>query len=468
MARPMIVLAAAAAWLLPTVSLCRAQAAADPVTVTSQKESVDDRQYTVYDYTDPATKRFRVVIPDGLRVVRGLLVNCNYAGGDSRGDWTFCAYYREFMHLHNFALVASTGDIPHARALQAFHDCLRRVSSRSSHLELVNAPYVAVGFSAGGGFASTLMTYEPEKTIAVGVLGARYNFDVFTRPGGPVGPTVAHLRIPSILITGEKERLNDPAVDGRHKADEVFVPNRPKGAEIAWMERQGIGHEYDTNRQDLLVMPLLDLAVRTRYPREGDPTRGPIRLVTIDPATGWVADNNTWHSGLVKIAPVRQFKGDLGHSSWLQDEDLAFIYRAYATYNNPIHITSPAPCGPGTPVVLPGTSVPVTVDAGGFPNWKSLTLYDGARKLGTVTAPPTQFIAANLAPGYHVFSVLGTDAAGTVRSSDPVMVVVRAAPDRGGPNRTGREATHHASGDLDHHRHRRILGSRPADAYRPD
>ena len=41
---------------------------------------------TVYDYADPATKKFCVAIPQGLKTVRGLLVLCNYAGGDSRGD----------------------------------------------------------------------------------------------------------------------------------------------------------------------------------------------------------------------------------------------------------------------------------------------------------------------------------------------------------------------------------------------
>ena len=86
-----------------------------------------------------------------------------------------------------------------------------------------------MGFSAGGGFASTLMTYDPERTIAVGIYGARYNFDVFTRPGGPAGPFAVHLGIPSVLITGEMEKLNDPGVDGRYKVDEVFVSHRPKG-----------------------------------------------------------------------------------------------------------------------------------------------------------------------------------------------------------------------------------------------
>lgn len=396
--------------------------------ITSSVVTVADRRYTVYDYTDPATKRFRVVIPDGMKTVRGLLVECNYAGGDSRADWTFCTYYREFMHLHDFALVASAGEIPHRRAFQAFRECLQMVGDVSKHPELVNAPYVAVGFSAGGGFASTLMTMDPDRTIAVGILGARYNFDGISRPA-PANV----LSIPSVLITGEKEKLNDPAVDGRYKVEEVFVPNRPLGGELAWMERQGIGHEYDENRQDLLVMPLLDLAVRTRYPKDGDPAKGPVRLRRIDPASGWIADNSTWKSGLTKIIPARQFKGDLAHSSWLQNEDIAFIYRAYATYDNPLTITSPGPCGPGTPAIAPGSNVTITVDTGRFPNWRKLEFFDGARRLGVATSAPAQLIATNLTPGYHVFSVPGTDAEGNVRTSNPVMVVVR-KPTTGTPS----------------------------------
>ncbi len=39
--------------------------------------------------------------------------------------------------------------------------------------------------------------------------------------------------------------------------------------------------------------------------------------------------------------------------------------------------------------------------------------------------PPTRYTATNLTPGCHVFSVLGTDAQGNLRPSDPKMVVVR-------------------------------------------
>jgi hypothetical protein len=399
-------------------------------TVTSSVVTVSDRKYTVYDYADPATKKFCVVIPEGLKTVRGLLVECNYAGGDSRGDWTFCHYYREFMHLHGFGLVASAGDIPHRKAFQAFRDCLQMVSAASRHPELVNAPYAAVGFSAGGGFASTLITMDPEKTIAAGIIEARYNFAAFlpTNPPPPAAVLEAALAIPSVLFSGGKHNSPDIQTGVFKMVDEVFVPFRPKGAEYAWLVLPGYGHEYAENRQDLLIMPLMDLAVRTRYPKDGDPSAGPIKLLSIDPATGWVADNTTWKSGLTKIIPATQFKGDLGHSSWLQNEDIAFIYRAYATHNNPLTITSPGPCGPGTGAVNPGSNVRIIVDANKFPNWEKLEFYDGAKRLGTVTAAPAQFTATNLTPGYHVFSVLGTDGQGNLRTSQPVMVVVRTPP----------------------------------------
>lgn len=438
-----------------------AQGAAPPAAaqaapaVDSKVVTVGDRKYTVYNYDDLATRNHTVVIPEGLKTVRGLLVNACYAGGDSRNDWKICEYYRQFMHLHGFAYVGCTStagsprsvpktdDTPatrHRGIFQAFEDSMQVIATASRHPELVNAPYVGVGFSAGGGFAFYLMVYAPDKTIAAVSYAAPYIFK--RRLTSPPSPAV--LNVPSICITGELEHFNAPFAPGvdpstaSARIDEVFLPYRPKGAKYAWMERQGIGHAYDENRQDVLGMPLLDAAVRARYPKDGDVTKGPIKLLPIDPATGWIADNTTWKSGLTKIYPARQFKGDLGHSSWLLNEDLAFIYRAYSTYDKPLTITEPGNCWPTVPALNPGASAPIVVDASRFPNWKKLEFYDGAKKLAEITQGPTQFTAKNLTPGYHVFSVLATDAHGTVRTADPKMVVVRNLSAASGRQQTGR------------------------------
>src|SRR5439155_26913524 len=78
--------------ILASGTLALSASAQTTLAVTSSVVTVSDRKYTVYDYADPAAKKFCVVIPEALKTVRGLLVECNYAGGDSRGDWTFCTY----------------------------------------------------------------------------------------------------------------------------------------------------------------------------------------------------------------------------------------------------------------------------------------------------------------------------------------------------------------------------------------
>jgi len=109
-------------------------------------------------------------------------------------------------------------------------------------------------------------------------------------------------------------------------------------------------------------------------------------------------------------------------------EDLAFLYRAYSTFDRPLVITSPSVSESQQRVWDPGSNVTIVVDDAKFPEWKKLEFYDGAHKLGEVTEGPPQFTATDLAPGYHAFSVLATHAAGSIRTSNPVLVVVRRLP----------------------------------------
>jgi hypothetical protein len=148
-----------------------------------------------------------------------------------------------------------------------------------------------------------------------------------------------------------------------------------------------------------------------------------VKLKPVDPRSGWIADNTTWKSGLTAITPAKEFKGDIGKSSWLLNEDLAFIYRAYATYNRPLKITSPQT--DRDLVWDAGSSVTIAVDDSRFAGWKKLELYDGAKKVDELAKGPAEFTVKDLKAGYHAFSVLGTDGKGNVRPSSPVLVVVR-------------------------------------------
>jgi hypothetical protein len=113
--------------------------------------------YKVYDYVVKATPpamgkhKFRLVVPHGLAVVRGILVVGPYAGGDSR-DYHEQVWYREFLNLHGFAFLGAKDFYMHDyKVMQA---ALKQLAIDTKHPELVNAPYAATGFSAGGGYTA--------------------------------------------------------------------------------------------------------------------------------------------------------------------------------------------------------------------------------------------------------------------------------------------------------------------------
>jgi hypothetical protein len=362
------------------------------------------RKSSSYDYTD-GDKSFRLIIPEDVQVMRGILVVGPYAGGDSR-DLCREVWYREFMHLHGFAFLGAKGYYGHD--YKVLQNALKQLAADSRHPELVHAPYAATGFSAGGGFARRLLTEAPDRVIAVVIVGSTLKMTE--------KPTATHLGTPVCVINGEKEDNGMAAL-----LEPVLAEHRPKGALWGWMAAPGIGHEIAG--QAVLALPILDAAVRLRYPADGDVRKGPVKLKDVDPRSGWIADNTTWKDGLTAIAPAKDFKGTLGNSSWLLNEDVAFVYRALATYNRPLNITSPRT--DRDQVQDAGSSVTVVVDDSRFAGWKKLELYDGAKKVGEIEKGPAEFTVKDLQAGYHAFSVLGTDGKGNIRTSNPVLVVVR-------------------------------------------
>jgi hypothetical protein len=338
-----------------------------------------------------------------------------YAGGDSR-DYHEQVWYREFLNLHGFAFMgAKDFYMNDYKVMQA---ALKQLAIETKHPELVNAPYAATGFSAGGGYTRRLMEAEPDKVIAGVVVGSTMKLR------GAL--TDDHRRVPMCVINGDLE--HEPGESGgmAKALEPVLAAQRPKGALWGWMAVQGVGHEFAG--QEVLAMPILDAAVRLRYPADGDVRKGPVQLKSVDLESGWVADNTTWKSGLTAITPAKKFKGNVAKSSWLLNEDIAFIYRAYATHDWPLKIISPSNMSAKGEVFEAGSAVTIRVDDSKFADWTKLELYDGATKVGELTKGQANFTVKNLKAGYHAFSVLGLDGKGNVRTSNPVLVVARAQP----------------------------------------
>jgi hypothetical protein len=378
----------------------------------------DGRKYQSYDYKE-GNKSVRLTMPEGLKVVRGILVVGPFSGGDTR-EFYREVWYGEFMHLHDFAFLGAVSFNSHVESVKVMQNALKRFAADSKHPELVHAPYVSTGFSAGGGFASRLLVEEPGKVIASVIVASRLNLTGIT-------PTAAHLGTPACIINGELEHDKGEAGGMAAVVEPVLAEYRPKGALWGWMAVPGIGHDRDG--QEVLAMPMLDAAVRLRYPAEGDVRKGPVKLKPIDPDSGWLADNTTWKNGLTTITSAKDFRSRISKSSWLLNEDVAFIYRAYATYDRPLKITSPRTESARDQVLDAGSTIRIRVDDSQFAGWKKLELYDGAKKVDELTKGPAEFAVKDLKAGYRAFSVLGTDGKGNTRPSNPVLVVVRKPAD---------------------------------------
>jgi hypothetical protein len=371
----------------------------------------DPHKYKCYDYTEKDHK-LRLVVPEDLKAVRGILVVGPYSGGDSR-DYHQQVWYREFMNLHDFAFLGAKDFYLHD--YKVMQNALKRFAADSNHPELVHAPYAATGFSAGGGFARRLLMMDPHRLIAAVIVGSTLKLN-----GKPMA---ANLGTPVCVINGDLEHEPGEAGGMARALEPVLAEYRPKGALWGWMAVQGVGHEMAG--QEVLAMPILDAAVRLRCPANGDARKGPVKLKSVDLESGWVADNTTWKSGLTSVIPAKEFKGTVSKSSWLLNEDVAFVYRAYATHDRPLRITSPDAMSAKGEVWDAGSGVTIVVDDSRFAGWKKLELYDGAKKVGDFAKGTAELTVKDLKAGYHAFSVLGTDGRGALRPSNPILVVVR-------------------------------------------
>src|SRR5262249_13438841 len=210
-----------------------------------------------------------------------------------------------------------------------------------------------------------------------------------------------HRHVPMCVINGDLEHEPGEAGDMARALEPVLAEHRPKGALWGWMAVQCVGHEMAA--QEVLAMPILDAALRLRYAADGDVRKGPVKLKPVDVESGWVADYTTWDSGLTTITPAKEFKGEIARSSWLLNEDVAFIYRAYATHDWPLKITSPDNLSARSEVFDTGSAVTIKVDDSQFAGWTKLELYDGAKQVGGLAQGPAEFTVKDLKAGYHAF-----------------------------------------------------------------
>ncbi len=385
---------------------------------------------TYYDFRAAnGVQQIKMWVPPGDEPIRGALFHGNPGGyGDTR-NIPRDAQLQEFAARHRFAIIGVTsfpGGEVYDRLARVVVEAMNDWAKMGFHPEIARLPLIARGSSNAGVTAYSLACYVPERMICFTPnVGPRYN---------PPIPPDAALKVPALMHVGP----HDPFFrDGVERTQRLFADARPRGALWAWTAEQGKGHEI--GHIDDIDMAFYETCIALRLPHDADARRGPVRLTELREQDGWLADPASWQSGITRIAPWGEYEGDRSAACWLPSEDIAFLYRALATYDNPLKVSvrdlapveNPDASGVllksvGGNVIEPGRRLVVECDAGAFADWTRLTLYDGARKVGEVERgqAPRWELTVQPQRTVHALSVLGQDGEGRARTSYPAHFLV--------------------------------------------
>jgi hypothetical protein len=372
----------------------------------------------VYDFYlgDARNRSLRLNIPDSVPVVRGIIIYGNGANLDARSAATDPELVALATSLDCAVLGTaywgyfSDDDTP--LELPGFKYGLQQLSRQSRHPEIFHAPWMPSGMSNGGNMAYELNAQRASKVITF--MSNKGGFYSHLRPDA------AALATPGVLIAGQRDDKSHHEI-----IQDLFTGNRPRGALWVAVEEEGVAHNTGNARE--FFYPYLEFMFRVRYPAGASPVAGPVPLLAVNEAAGWLTDPESYKTGLAEIAPYASYPKDKKTAGWLPNRRLAFIYRAFASYHK---ATPDAKIAPGTGPVDWGTTVTYTIGQPVAP-WTSVEFYEGDVMLKRVTPADGSILAVlttPTAPGYSVYHALVTFADGTQRTTMPRRVFVRAGP----------------------------------------
>lgn len=385
-----------------------------------------------YDWVDAeGRKGLKLWLPPTADPVRGVIIHGkpgSGGGGDTRGkarDRTL----QEFAARFDFGIIGVTWfEGPEVYAEKTGLTILRvleEFAGHGRHPELKNVPFIARGNSNSALFTYAFSALVPERVIC------------FT-PN--VGPMYTHadisepfLRVPGLLHVGP----NDPFfTNGMADTEALFEEVAPKGALWAWTAEQDKAHA-DGRCTDVDFV-FYETCIRLRLPADADPRRGPVKLHALSREDGWLVDLHSWTSGLTYVAAYEEYERERSRAGWAPTEDVAFLYRSLATYDNPLSLTidRPSPANenaegvyldtkPGA-AVRPGEQVRVSCEPGAFTDWTKIELYDGADLLGAVTkgTHPEWRVTVGTQKAALAFCAMAENAVGDRRTSYPRHLIV--------------------------------------------
>lgn len=363
--------------------------------------------------------RSDVFIPDVKRV-RGVIVHAMNAQFKTDDRWAELG--RELGFAHVVMSIDRKANNRPDKLAAALEQSLKEFATRSGHPELVHAPRVGTGHSAGG-MVTNVLIRDPARTLTTCV-DCSWVFD-------PAKLDADGKKVPLLFTMG--------AVPDGFKMlpaiDQFYAPARKDG--LPWGLGLQHGCAHDWGNAAALQAPWIQAVVRLRLDADADATKGPVQLKPVVPEDGWLGDRATADGIYATVAPWADFKGDKAAAAWFPDRATAEVWRAWSSKNSPVTLEAATADGsaklPGFDPkksrdlkVPAGVGVKLSVSVKPGTTVKSVAFYAADKLVGEATAAPWAFEWAKPPAGCHAVSARWTGADNTPGVSNPSLFLVRA------------------------------------------
>jgi len=289
------------------------------------------------------TGNFSIYTPPAVDVprVRGVI----FLNPGSGGDWRFRAndtVWQEAARSLGFAVIATTQDTGYistteTAARASLNAILTSAATATGRVELVNAPIVSTGFSLGAFVSTEWVRHVPERTLAI----------VAHRGGWPLtgGAHLADSRkVHSLMIPGS---IDDNGLTNATYMANWFTTFRDTAitdGRAAYAMDWLTGHDSFENQGWSMAWTWIAESIAQRYPTGQLPSLTPGNpLVLNDTAvsSGWLGErvyalssNGSDFKSFPAVAPSVSYSASTpGLASWLPNETVARVYRAFNSYD---------------------------------------------------------------------------------------------------------------------------------------
>lgn len=276
--------------------------------------------------------RYAVYIPEGLEVIRGVLIHQHGCTMEGRGLSTaFDIQYQAFAKKWSLAIVGPDlyaknnchdWKTPASGSAPALFAMLQEISKQAKIPSLQDAPWLLWGHSGGGYWSQAMMATYPERVMALFSyspgLNASFNY-----------PKEA-MQIPVMI--------RHAGADGDaccwEAALHSFQQLRSKDGLVSIAHTRYQNHNYSYVRY--IAIPFFEAVMEQRMPQANDVSYKAMR--SVDKSKSWLADTAT-----LNIYPSNKYTGKKLNAAWFPDSSTAVKWREYVITGTITDRTPPPP-----------------------------------------------------------------------------------------------------------------------------